>query len=223
MITNIKSFLASLDEEYKTNEQKLQKKNRGRGFNTKIPKSFFKHPIYQPIKEVIISKDPFSLVPRRWEELEINFENILIRDYPTCSKTIIKVSNLFNYKNSINKYSYIAVPISSPLYNNLYQKYKFQIEIYIFVQIARMIIQDNGYKMSRDVHNCKSIETLNLLLSDLLQYSYINHSKLLIQCHKLSVNIFELLTKIHNFYKDKILNKNTILMKKILKEYNVNK
>jgi len=109
MITNIKSFLDSFDEEDKTNEQKLQKKNRAIGFNTKMPKSFFKHPVYQPINEIIISKDPFSLIPRRWEELEINFENILIRDYPTYNKTILKVSNLYNYKNSINKYSYIAV------------------------------------------------------------------------------------------------------------------
>ena len=223
MITNIKSFLDSLDEKEKINEQKSQKKNRARIFNTKMPKSFFKHPIYQPINEIIISKNPFSLIPRRWKELEIDFENILTRDYPTCNKTIVKVSNLYNYKNSIDKYSYLAIPISSPLYNELYQKYKFQIEIYIFVQIARIIIQDNGYKMSRDIHNCNSIETLNLLLSDLLEYSYINHRELLTQCHKLSVNIFELLTEIHNFFKDEILHKNTILMKNILKKYNVNK
>jgi hypothetical protein len=127
------------------------------------------------------------------------------------------VSNLHNYQNAIKRYEHIAIPLFSPLYDSLYQKYKFQMNIYIFIQIARIIIQDNGYKISRDIHNCNSIEILNLLLFDLLKYSYINHRELLTQCQKSSVNIFELLTEINNFYKDEILNKNTILIKNILK------
>jgi hypothetical protein len=96
-------------------------------------------------------------------------------------------------------------------------------DIYVFIQIARMIVQGSGYRESSDVHNCNSIETLNLLLSDLLQYGYINHRELLTQCYKLSVNIFELLAKIGSFYQDDRLNKNTILVKEKLKEYHVNK
>lgn len=223
MITNIKSFLESLDVQEEVDEQKLFKKNQARGFNTKIPKSFFSHPIYQPINEIILSENPFHIIPRRWEELDRNFENILIRNCLACNQNVLKVSNLHNYQNSINKYSYIAIPISSPLYNNLYQKYKFQIDIYFFIQIARMIIQDNGYKMSRDVYSCNLIKVLNLLLSNLLEYSYINHDKLLTECHKLSVNIFELLIEIHNFYKNDILNKKTILLKNMLEKHYVNK
>lgn len=223
MTTNIKSFLESLEEQEKVNEQKLFKKNQARGFNTKMPKSFFEHPIYQPLNEIILSENLFRIIPRRWEELDRSFENILIRNCPECNQNVLRVSNLHNYQNSINKYSYIAIPISSPLYNNLYQKYKFQIDIYFFIQIARTIIQDNGYNVSRDVHSCNLIKVLNLLLSNLLEYSYINHEKLLTKCHKLSVNVFELLIEIHNFYKDDILNKKTILLKNMLEKHHVNK
>jgi len=218
MNTNVKSFLASLEMQEEVNEQKLFKKNQARGFNTKMPKSFFEHPIYQPLNEVILSQNPLYVIPRRWEELDIDFENIFIRNYPVCQQSVLKASNLHNYQNAIKRYEHIAIPLFSPLYDSLCEKYKFQMDIYVFIQIARMIVQGSGYRESSDVHNCNSIETLNLLLSDLLQYSYINHRELLTQCHKLSVNIFELLAKIGSFYQNDRLNKNTILVKNILRE-----
>jgi len=223
MITNIKSFLDSLDEEEKIKEKKLFKKNKARGFGTKMPKSFFNYPIYQPINEIILSENPFHIIPRRWGELDRNFENILIRNCLISNQDIVKVSNLYNYKNSINKYSYIAIPLSSTLYNNLYKKYKFQIDIYIFIQIARMVIQGNGYDVSKDFHSCSLKKVLNLLLSNLLEYSYINYNKLLTECSKLSVDIFELLMEIHHFYKDDRLSKKTIMVKYLLEKCHVNK
>ena len=66
-------------------------------------------------------------------------------------------------------------------------------------------------------------KVLNVLLSHLIKYSYIDHEKLAIQCHKLSINIFELLAEIDNFYQNDSLNKNIILLKKILKEHHVDK
>jgi hypothetical protein len=223
MHTNVKSFLASLEIQEEVNEQKLFKKNQARGFNTKMPKSFFEHPIYQPLKEVILSQNPLYVIPRRWEELDRDFKDIAVRNYPVCQQSVLKASNLHNYQNAIKRYEHIAIPLCSPLYDSLYEKYKFQMDIYVFIQITRMIVQGSGYRESSDVHNCNSIETLNLLLSDLLQHGYINHRELLTQCYKLSVNIFELLAKIGSFYQNDSFNKHIILLKKILKGYHVDK
>jgi hypothetical protein len=223
MNTNVKAFLESLEIQEEVNEQKLFKKNQARGFNTKIPKSFFRHPIYQPLNEVILSKNLLYVIPRRWEELDIDFENISIRNYLTCKQSVLKVSNLHNYHDSIKEYEHIAISLFSPLYNGLYQQYKFQMDIYVFIQIARMVIQGNGYKESMDTHSCEVQKVLNMLLSHLIEYSYIDHKKLVTKCYKLSINIFELLTEMDNFYQNDSLNKNIILLKKILKEYHVDK
>ena len=217
MKTDIKSFLESLEIQEKVNEQKLFKKNQGRGFSTKMPKSFFEHSIYQPLSEVILSKNPLYVIPRRWEELDIDFEKIAIRNYTVCQQSVLKVSNLYNYQNGIKRYDYIAIPLFSPLYDTLYQTYKFQIDIYIFIQIIRMIVQGNGYRESMDVHSCEVQKVLDVLLSHLVEYSYIDHKKLSIQCRNFSINIFELLSKIDSFYQNDSLNKHIILLKKNIK------
>jgi hypothetical protein len=223
MNTNVKSFLESLDMQEEVNEQKLFKKNQARCFNTKMPKAFFEHPIYQPINEIIFSQNPLYIVPRRWEELDRDFENIAVRNYLTCQQSVLKVSNLHNYQNGIKRYDYIAIPFFSPLYNTLYQTYKFQMDIYIFIQIVRMIVQGSGYRESSDIHSCEVQKVLDVLLSKLVEYSYIDHKKLLIQCRNFSINIFELLSEIDSFYQNDSLNKHIILLKKILKEHHVNK
>ena len=218
MNTDIKSFLESLETQEKANEQKLFKKNRGRGFCTKIPKSFFEYPIYQPLKEVILSKNPLYVIPRRWEELDIDFEDISVRNYSVCQQSVLKASNLYNYKKGIKRYEHIAIPLFSPLYDSLYEKYKFQMDIYVFIQIARMIVQGSGYEENIDAHSCKVENVLDILLSNLIKYTYRNHRRLIIECHQLSVNVFELLAKIDSFYQNDRLNKNITLIKNILRE-----
>jgi hypothetical protein len=223
MNTNVKSFLESLDIQEEVNEQKLFKKNQARGFNTKMPKAFFEHPIYQPINEVILSKIPLYIVPRRWEELDRDFKDVAVRNYPVCQQSVLKASNLYNYQKGIKRYDYIAIPLFSPLYDALYPTYKFQMDSYIFIQIVRMIVQGSGYRESIDVHSCEVQKVLDVLLSHLVEYSYIDHKKLLIQCRNFSINIFELLSEIDSFYQNDSLNKHIILLKKILKEHYADK
>jgi len=222
MKTDIKSFLESLEIQEKVNEQKLFKKNRGRGFSTKMPKSFFEHSIYQPLNEVILSKNPLYVIPRRWEELDRDFKDVAVRNYPVCQQSVLKASNLHNYQNAIKRYEHIAIPLFSPLYDSLCEKYKFQMDIYVFIQIARMIVQGSGYRESMDVHSCEVQKVLDVLLSHLVEYSYIDHKKLLIQCRNFSINIFELLSEIDSFYQND-RNKHIILLKKILKEHYADK
>ncbi len=218
----IKSFLEDLEAKEKANEQKLYKKNHARGFSTRMHKKFFEHPIYQPLNEIIICKNPLQIIPKRWEELSRNFDDIAIRHYELCTINVLKISNIHNYKTTQDEYSCIAIPMSSLLYSRMYQEYKTQIDLYIFIQMSRRIIQDTGYDVNRDIKSCNSTQVLKSILSDLLSSDYIKHSLLVASCYELNINLEELLSVLSDFHNDNELSILVLKINDLLEKYYVN-
>ena len=154
----IKEFMDDLAEIEKTKERKAHKKNQRTPRSTKMPKSFFEYPIYQELRDVIISKESTEIIPRRWDELEIYFEDSSVRYYDLCDEKVYKVSNAHNYNEIKNRSVAIAVPLNGVLFKNIYNDFKEQIDIFVFVQISRRLIQESGYDDSSDVNTCKTLD-----------------------------------------------------------------
>jgi len=162
----VDAYLEALEQIEKTKEQQLYKKNQPTARSTKIPKSFFEYPIYQDLKEVVVSLDPQIVIPRRWEELEIDFSNRDIRYCSLCATYVYRVSNLYNYQILADKNVTLAIPQDSPFMKEIEDQYKTAIESYRFIQISRRIMQEVGYRIEDDLHHCE----LEYAADDILKY-----------------------------------------------------
>ena len=144
--------------------QRKKRARRRRG----PPACLFDYPIYQPLKEAIILKDKREILPRRWEELEIDFENKNSRHCKLKNCEVYKVSNIHNYEQV--KGECIAIPIDGTLYHQLDNELKEYIELYKFIQILRRLIQGAGFSEDRDFNSIAIEEILDLISK---RYTYI--------------------------------------------------
>ena len=152
MRIKIDEYLAEVEEHEQILEQKAIKHSRARGFSTKIPKSFFEHPVYAELKEVLLCRETGKLCSRRWEELTIDFDDKNVRYSPLCGNRITKVSNMHNLNCS--KTTCIAVPIDSKLFREINSRYAEEIFLYIFIQLMRQKMQGTGYREEEDFLSC---------------------------------------------------------------------
>jgi len=198
----IKEYIDDLAEIEKTNERKAHKKNQKTSRSTKMPKSFFEYPIYQELRDVIISKENRKIIARRWDELEINFEDSSVRTCSLCDEKVYKVSNIHNYNEIKNKSEFIAVPLNGVLFKNIYDEFKEQVDIFIFVQISRRLIQESGYDDTMDVHTCKTLDAIQFILSFLISKEWINYKSWINKYQEFDFDLNEFLSDIEPYFKD---------------------
>jgi len=153
-------FLKALEQKEKTKEQQCHKKNQPRAYSTKIPKSFFEHPLYHNLKEVIVTPQKERIVPRRWEELQIDFSDKNRRYSGLCDMSVYRVTNRYNYQTLLDKKVALAIPIQTTLFQEIQKEYEKQIEIYRFVQVSRRLMQEVGYREKEDLQYCMVAEVL---------------------------------------------------------------
>jgi hypothetical protein len=156
----IEAFLEALEQKEKTKEQQRHKNNQPRAYSTKIPKDFFEHPLYHDLKEVIITPQKERIIPRRWEELQIDFSDKNRRYSGLCDRYVYRVTNRYNYRKLLDKKVALAIPIQTVLFQEIQKEYEKQIEIYRFVQISRRMMQEVGYREKEDLQSCMVAEVL---------------------------------------------------------------
>ncbi len=201
----IKEYIDDLEEIEKSNEQKAHKKNQRTPRSTKMPKSFFEYPIYQELRDVIISKESTEIIPRRWDELEIDFEDNSVRTCSLCEEKVYKVSNVHNYNEIKNKSVFIAVPLNGVLFKDIYNEFKEQINIFVFVQISRRLIQASGYNKNQDIHSCDTRKVIQSILSFLISIDWIDYQSWVADYQKFDLDLDELLSDMARYYKDEEL------------------
>jgi len=205
MSIKIKEYIGALEEREKLKEQKAYKKNKKLVRSTKMPKSFFDYPIYQELYDVIICKEGTRVIPRKWDELEINFKDRTVRYCTMCDEKVYKVSNIHNYNEIKNRNLTIAVPINSDLFKNIYNDFKEQIDQFVFVQISRQLIQVNGYDESSDVNSCKALDEIKFILSFLISKDWINYQSWVVKYLEFDINLNEFLYDIGQYFQNKEL------------------
>ncbi|SFV56660.1 hypothetical protein MNB_SV-10-453 [hydrothermal vent metagenome] len=155
MRIKIGEYLAEIEEQERVLEQRAIKHSQARGFSTKMPKSFFEYPVYSELKEAILCRETGKLCPRRWEELEIDFNDKNVRYSSLCGEGVTKVSNIHNLNYA--ETTCIAVPIDSTLFCEIDSRYAEEIFLYIFVQLMRQKMQDVGYREEDDFSSCEMV------------------------------------------------------------------
>jgi len=156
----IEAFLEALEQKEKTKEQQRHKKNQPRAYSTKIPKGFFEHPLYYDLKEVIVTPQKERIIPRRWEELQIDFSDKNRRYSGLCDRYVYRVTNRYNYRKLLDKKVALAIPIQTALFQEIQKEYEKQIETYRFVQVSRRLMQEVGYREKEDLQSCMVAEVL---------------------------------------------------------------
>jgi len=176
MRIKIDEYLADLEKQERVREQRAIKHAKARGFSTKIPKSFFEYPVYSELTEVILCRETGKLCTRRWDELEIDFNDKNIRYSSLCGKNVTKVSNRYNLNSA--KTVCIAIPVNSTLFGQIDSIYAEDVFLYIFIQLIRQKIQNTGYREEDDFSSCE----LALIAAKAIDF---------IKLHEEKVNIWE--------------------------------
>ena len=183
MQANVKNVL-----EQQERDEKLKRTKRARGFCTKMPKSFFEYPIYRELKDVIICADKSKICPRRWDELEVNFERENIRHCSVCKQDVMKVTNQHNLEEVKDSNVCISVPLNGVLHQFFSKELKAYIELYILVQISRMTMQGSGYSEDNDMYSNSVEEIVRSILSYLKNDGYIGIDDFIRNCERYDVD-----------------------------------
>ena len=84
-----------LEQQEKANEIKVRKRRMIRISGIR-PRSMCI--LYKELKDIIICSDKNKICPKRWEELEINFEHENMRYCSVCQEDILRVTNQYNFE-----------------------------------------------------------------------------------------------------------------------------
>lgn len=126
----------------------------------------FDFPIYKQLEHFIVCKNKEMMIPRRWNELEIDFNNKNKKVCPISKKEIILVSNIHNYNEAKETQECLALPINSPLFSELLSEYEEEFKLYVFIQATRTLIQGVGYSDEFDLQT----SNLNEMISWVTRY-----------------------------------------------------
>jgi hypothetical protein len=118
----------------------------------------YDYPIYKKLSTYIICNNNLLQCPRRWEELDLNFDDLNIRYCSFCKKNVYKVTNEYNYNKF--KESCICIPNNSKFLEILSKDMLEYTEIYKFIQISRQFIQESGYLAEIDLYSNSSEDLL---------------------------------------------------------------
>jgi len=102
--------------EQQERDKKLKRTKRARRFSTKMPRSFFEHPIYRELKDLILCSDKSKICSRRCEELEIDFKHKNMRHCTVCNQDVLKVTNQHNLEEAKDADVCISIPLNGILH-----------------------------------------------------------------------------------------------------------
>ena len=125
------------------------------------------HLLYQELKNIIICNNENLICPKRWEELDVDFEHTDSRYCSACDKTVLKVTNQHNFDEIQDSDKCIAVPLNGKLYKSLSKELKANADRYIVVQISRMMLCEAGYSYDGIVHSDSAEEILKKIFDEL--------------------------------------------------------
>ena len=125
------------------------------------------HLLYQELKDVIICNDEDLICPKRWEELDVDFEHTDSRYCSACNRTVSKVANQHNFDEIKDSNNCIAMPFNGKLYRSLSEELKAYADKYIVVQISRRMLCEAGYSYESIVHSDSADEILKKMFNEL--------------------------------------------------------
>lgn len=165
MTETTKQFLDNFEYESQQIEDKKYRATikSKRHFRICPPPSMYDYPIYKDLKEVIICNDLSKICPRRWDELEIDFEDKNKRYSSLMQRDILKVTNEHNYNLIKDQNICIAIPYNGVLQQRLFNDLHQYIKEYIFIQISRRIIMDSGYSEKYDINTTDKNEAIKFI------------------------------------------------------------
>lgn len=111
----------------------------------------FEYPIYNELEYFIKCSNSNEIFPRKWSELEVDFSDKNKRVCTITKKQVLLVSNIHNYNENKDIQEYLAIPINSPLFKELYEEIESEFLLFMFIQITRRLIQGSGYKAEDDI------------------------------------------------------------------------
>jgi len=127
--------------------------------------SSFDYQVYKDLKEVIICNDLDIVAIKRWDELEIDFNNQNIRYSKELNQNIIKVTNRHNYDLIKDTNVSISIPYNGVLHKTLDDEIQQYIKEYVFIQISRRIIMDSGYSEEHDINLIDKSKVIEFILT----------------------------------------------------------
>ncbi len=113
--------------------------------------------LYKELKDVIICSDKNKICPKRWEELEIDFEHENMRYCSVCQQDVLKVTNQHNFEEVKDTDVCISVPL---LHRSFSKELKACAERYILVQSARTIMYEARRNIDEATMHSNSIEEI---------------------------------------------------------------
>jgi len=162
------------------------------------------HLLYQELKNVIICNDENLLCPKRWEELNVDFEHTDSRYCSTCNQTISKVTNQYNFDEIKDSNNCIAIPLNGQLYRSLSEELKANADRYIVVQISRRMLCEAGYSYESIVHSDNAKEILKKMFDELDDGISVN--RFTKECEKYGVDFIAMIEVLKTmvFHSDRI-------------------
>lgn len=146
-----------LEQQEKANEIKVRKRRMIRISGIR-PRSMCI--LYKELKDIIICSDKNKICPKRWEELEINFEHENMRYCSVCQEDILRVTNQYNFEEVKNTNRCISVPLNGVVYRSLPKELKVCAEQYILVQSSRTIMYGSSRNIDEATMHSNSIEEI---------------------------------------------------------------
>ncbi len=173
--------------------------------------------IYRELKDVIICGEKNKICPRRWDELEVDFDYENMRHCSVCKQDVMNVTNQHNLEEIKGTDVYICVPFNGALHQSFSEDLKAYVELYLLVQVSRMTIQGSGYSVDDDIHSNSIEEIVRSILLYLENDGYIGTKDFIRNCEEYAVDfvsVFEVLSKMIE-YKEFQADVDCILMRHI--------
>lgn len=120
----------------------------------------FEYPIYNELEHFIKCSNSNEIFPRRWSELELDFSDKNKRVCTILNNQVYLVSNIHNYNKNKDIQEYLAIPINSPLFKELYDEIKDDFLLFKFIQITRRLIQGSDYRAEDDIQTSNKDEAI---------------------------------------------------------------
>lgn len=120
----------------------------------------FEYPIYNELESFIKCSNSNEIFPRKWSELEVDFSDKNKRVCTITKKQVLLVSNIYNYNENKDIQEYLAIPINSPLFKELYEEIESEFLLFMFIQITRRLIQGSGYRADEDLQTSNKNEAI---------------------------------------------------------------
>ena len=191
-----------LEQQEKAKEIKVRKRRMIRVSGKRPPSMRI---LYKELKDVIICSDKNKICPKRWEELEIDFEHENMRYCSVCQQDILKVTNQHNFEEAKDTNRCISVPLNGVLHRSFPKELKVCAERYILVQSSRTIMYESRHNNDEaTIHSNGIEEIVKIFLTYIDDKDYYVH-RFIENCEEYDVNFVATFRALGGMIEDKEL------------------